>query len=86
LIDEYNMHKPHLPMIHLQVPEPVDSFHRQWEALRAIMVDEARYTKQPAEFLDTVEPLMAENFTDENTQAMFESLGVALERATKVWG
>ncbi len=85
LVGEQRMHSQFLPQLKVQLPDSVIAFHNQWDGLRAQMRDDARLCAHPIEFLQTARPVMERDLSNEAITGMFNSLGQALEEATKKW-
>jgi len=85
LIGEQRMHGDFLPQLKVQLPDSVIAFHSQWDGLRAKMRDDARLCAHPTEFLETAQPVVERDLSDEVITSMFNSLGQALDEATKKW-
>jgi predicted nuclease with TOPRIM domain len=85
LIGEQRMHGDFLPQLKVQLPDPVIAFHSQWDSLRAKVRDDARLCANPTEFLEAARPVIERDLSDEAITSMFNSLGQALDEATKKW-
>jgi hypothetical protein len=85
LIDQQKMHSAYLPVLVVSLPETVLDFHKGWDALSKNVLDEGTISAHPADFLADVQPLMAEDLSESRIEAMFESMGEALNRATESW-
>jgi len=85
LIDQQKMHSAYLPKLSVGLPEGVIAFHKDWDALRQSVLDEAEISAHPAEFLVKIQPLLEEDFNEKSIQSMFESMGQALSQATEKW-
>jgi len=85
LIGEQRMHSQFLPRLKVQLPDSAIAFHQQWDGLRAKMRDDARLCAHPIEFLQTARPVMERDLSTEAITGMFNSLGQALDEATKKW-
>ena len=85
LIGEQRMHGDFLPQLKVQLPDSVIAFHSQWDGLRAKMRDDARLCAHPTEFLETAQPVVEHDLSDEAITSMFNNLGQALDEATKKW-
>jgi hypothetical protein len=85
LIEQQEMHSAYLPKLVVRLPETVLDFHKGWDALRTNVLDEGSISAHPADFLKDMQPLMAEDLSESRIEAMFESMGEALNRATETW-
>ncbi|MFN2292222.1 MAG: hypothetical protein ACK2UC_13600 [Anaerolineae bacterium] len=85
LLHEQQMHSAYLKPLDFRLPETVETFHRQWPALRREFVDEEAVSTQPAEFAARVEPLLDGPLSEETIKAMFDALGSMIERAAAKW-
>jgi hypothetical protein len=79
------MHGDFLPQLKVQLPDSVIAFHSQWDGLRAKMRDDARLCVHPTEFLETAQPVVERDLSDEVITSVFNSLGQAMDEATKKW-
>jgi DNA repair exonuclease SbcCD ATPase subunit len=86
LIKEQRMHSEFLPALQFNVSDRVQDFHRQWPALARQFADEAAFGQQPTDFSAAVEPLLAGPLSQASIEAVFDSLGNTIERATERWG
>jgi chromosome segregation ATPase len=85
LDNEQQMHSAYLKPLDFQLPSSVEAFHQQWPALGRQFADEKIIGAQPADFSSAVEPLLAGPLSQSNIEAMFESLGTMIQRATAQW-
>jgi chromosome segregation ATPase len=85
LIDQQEMHSAYLSDLHIAVGDRVFAFCQQFEGLEARVKDDAHLTANPREFIDAVEPFVAEALSEEKVQSIFNSLGNSLSSATKEW-
>jgi len=86
LIEQQHMHSAYLPKLDVTIPDAVLAFHQQWDDLAKLVRDDGRLCACPAEFLELIRPVVAEDLGDAKVNGMFESLGLALKRATDRWG
>ncbi|NJN66198.1 MAG: hypothetical protein HC884_05540 [Chloroflexaceae bacterium] len=86
VIDQQRQHSAHLPPLTISLPAWVVEFHELWEPLRQQVRNEARLSKVPLEFVDTVRPTMEKTLTEQTIKQMFKELGDALNAATRAWG
>jgi len=85
LVQEQKMHSAYLPKLSVTVPGDVEKFHSKWSGLAQMVHDEGYLSANPAEFVARVEPVMAQELSEANIQAMFDGMGQALDRATREW-
>lgn len=85
LIGEQRMHGEFLSRLKVRLPDPVITFHKQWDDLRAKMRDDARLCAHPTEFLEAAQLVIQRDLSDEAITSMFNRLGQALTEATKKW-
>lgn len=85
LIEQQRMHRAHLNPLNIELPDEAANFHQMWEPLHERVKNDARLSKVPLEFVDTIKPFMEQTLTDQQISGMFDSLGNALKEATKGW-
>lgn len=85
LIEEQRMHSAYLPGLHISVADDASAFHEQWVSLAKRVQDDGRLCANPTEFLAAVRPVIEKDLGEANIQAMFNSLGQALNQATQNW-
>ncbi|HET89692.1 MAG TPA: hypothetical protein ENN99_02990 [Chloroflexi bacterium] len=85
LIKEQSMHSAYLPKLRITVPDDVAAFHGQWDGLAQQVRDDGRLCAQPTEFLDIVRPVIQRELSETQIKGMFESMGQALDKATRGW-
>ena len=81
LVREQRMHSAYLPKLQVQIPKEAKSFHRQWDGLQQMVLDEKTICEQPADFVKTIEPVLEGQLSDAAIGRMFDSLGGALSKA-----
>jgi chromosome segregation ATPase len=86
LIEQQRMHSAHLPKLDVTISDEVLAFHQQWDGLATLVRDDGRLCARPVEFLELIRPVVAQDLSDAKVNGMFESLGLALKRATDRWG
>jgi chromosome segregation ATPase len=85
LRQEQEMHGAYLKALDFSLPAGVEAFHRQWPELARQFADEKAIGAQPADFAAAVEPLLEGPLSQASIEAMFNDLGVMIERATAAW-
>lgn len=83
LVREQRMHSAYLPKLQVEIPGEAVTFHRQWDGLRSMVVDEKAICEHPTDFVEAMEPVMEKQLSDPAINQMFESLGGALSRAAE---
>lgn len=83
LVREQRMHSAHLPKLKVEIPRPAATFHKQWDGLRAMVLDEKSICEHPMDFVKNMEPIMETQLGNPAINQMFNSLGEALTRAAK---
>jgi chromosome segregation ATPase len=86
LLNEQKMHSSYLSDLKVVVEDPVLAFHQQWDGLKGRVQDDAHLSANPTEFVADIQPAIAAELSEERIQAMFDSLGNSLSRATESWG
>ncbi len=86
IIAQQRMHSAHLPKLDVTIPDNVLAFHGQWEKLAQMVRDDGHLCAHPVEFLDLIQPVLAQDLSETEINTMFESLGQALKHATDRWG
>jgi predicted nucleic acid-binding Zn-ribbon protein len=81
LVREQRMHSAYLPKLQVEIPDEAVVFHRQWDDLKAMVVDEKAVCEHPLDFVKAMEPVVEKQLSDPAINDMFESLGGALSRA-----
>lgn len=82
---EQEMHSAHLRALTFQLPESVETYHKQWPALAEQFADEKIIGTHPTEFSTNVKPLLEGTLSQPEIEAMFNSLGTMIGRATARW-
>jgi len=85
LIDEQRMHSSYLPQLNISVPGEVLDFHEQWEGLYQKVQDDHQICAQPEMFLESIQPVIDQDLSEDRIKAMFNNLGQALNQATQSW-
>jgi DNA repair exonuclease SbcCD ATPase subunit len=85
LHNEQQMHSAYLKPLDFQLPSSVEAFHKQWPALAHQFADEKTFGAHPADFSSAVEPLLTGPLSESSIEAMFNSLGTMIQRATAHW-
>lgn len=85
LLREQKMHSAHLRALNFQLPDRVETFHKQWPALAQQFADEKTIGAHPTEFSANVKPLLEGTLSQHEVEAMFNSLGTMIGRATARW-
>jgi hypothetical protein len=83
---EHEMHSAYLAAPDFSLSDDVRAFHEQWPALARQFADEKVIGQQPAGFAEAVQPLLTGPLSQARIEAMFQSLGTTIERATDRWG
>jgi DNA repair exonuclease SbcCD ATPase subunit len=73
-----------LRALRLDLPRHVVEFHNAWGEFRKRVRDEKRLGQHPLEFIQVVEDYKS-RLDNQSIQRMFESMGAALNQATKAW-
>lgn len=74
-----------LQPLQLDLPRSVIQFHNTWAEFRTQVKNEKHLGKHPLEFVQVVKPYIQERLTETAIQQTFESMGRALNAATKAW-
>jgi chromosome segregation ATPase len=85
LHNEQQMHSAYLEPLDFQLPSSFETFHKQWPALARQFADEKTIGANPANFASAVEPLLQGPLSQSSIEAMFDSLGTMIQRATAQW-
>lgn len=81
LVREQRMHSEYLPKLKVHIPVEAEAFHRQWDGLREMVLDEKTICEHPMDFVKAMEPIMEGQLSNPAISRMFDSLGGALSRA-----
>ena len=76
----YNLKEVHVPL-----PQSAAVMNQVWKELGAKVKDEKHLGTHPLEFSRIVDSQVKTRLTDENIQKLFETMGEALNQATKAW-
>ena len=74
-----------LKPLRLEIHRSVVEFHNTWAEYARQVKDEKRLGHEPLEFVRIAQRYAQERLTEPAIQAMFESMGKALNAATKAW-
>jgi chromosome segregation ATPase len=80
------MHSEYLKPLGIDVADGALAFNQGWAALRQRVADEKYLAVHPTEFIQSMQPVMADQLSETRLKAYFESLGDSLKRATAAWG
>ena len=75
-----------LKEVQAQLPDWIATFFDTWKELRPKVKDEKYLGAHPLEFSKLVDEVVKTRLTDEAIKNAFETMGEALNRATKAWG
>lgn len=75
-----------LKQVDVVLPEQVVAVNEIWSQLGAKVRDEKAMGRNPLEFSRIVKGYIDQYLSDAQVQALFETMGEALNRATKAWG
>lgn len=83
VLDEQRVYS--LPRLRVRLSDEVLAFHAVWPEFRAQVKDERQLGAQPTEFSRRVQAIIRERLGKREIAATFESMGEALNQATKAW-
>lgn len=75
-----------LPELRIKLGAEVTNLHALWPQFQAQVKDEKELGTHPAEFSRRVQAIIQSHLGDQAIATMFESMGEALNQATKAWG
>jgi DNA repair exonuclease SbcCD ATPase subunit len=82
---EQRMHGAYLRALNFQLPTRVETFHKQWPALAQQFANEKTIGTHPTEFSANTKPLLEGPLSQSEIEAMFNSFGTMISRATARW-
>lgn len=85
LAREEKMHSAYLTALNFDLPDGVEDFHRQWAALAQRFENEETIGAHPTDFAASVQPLLEGPLSQPEIEAMFDSLGAMIAKATASW-
>lgn len=74
-----------LKEIQIEIPHWAAVMNEMWDKFTKRIQNEKRVGDRPTEFERLVEQQMLKHWTNDNIQRLFETMGEALNRATKAW-
>jgi chromosome segregation ATPase len=85
LAREEKMHSAYLKALDFHLPDRVEAFHHQWAPLAKRFANEETIGAHPSEFAANVQPLLEGPLAQAEIEAMFNSLGAMIAKATARW-
>lgn len=86
LISQEKQYSQYLPRLDIAIPPDAETFNNQWSPLLEQLKDQEHFAQNPQEFTKIARAVLADGVSNEKIKGMFESLGGAINRATKRWG
>ncbi|MBN2004638.1 MAG: hypothetical protein JXA21_14880 [Anaerolineae bacterium] len=86
LIAQERKYSQYLPRLSFTMPGAAETFNKQWPALLEQLKDQEHFKQNPQEFTQIAQETLEKGITNDLIKTMFESLGEAINQATKRWG
>jgi chromosome segregation ATPase len=86
LQEQEQMNSQYLKPLAIVLDDQTLAFTQQWDGLKKLVVDEKAACDHPAAFIQSIQPVLNQQLSNQSLQTFFNRLGDALKAATDKWG